>query len=104
MFNPPHPGIILKELYLNPLNLTVTETAKSLGVTRKTLSFLINGKSDISSLMALRLSTAFGNSNPEYWMNLQQQYDLWQAKEKLDTSSIKVLIMPKTVNIYNSNQ
>ena len=56
MFNPPHPGSILKELYLEPLTLTVTEASLSLGVTRKTLSFLINEKSSISSSMAMRLS------------------------------------------------
>jgi addiction module HigA family antidote len=91
MFNPPHPGIILKELYLEPLNLTVTEAAESLGVTRKTLSFLINGKSNISSPMAIRLSAAFKNTNPEYWLNLQQQYDLWHLRNSIDTSHVKIL-------------
>lgn len=91
MFNPPHPGNILKELYLEPLNLTVTETSLSLGVTRKTLSFLINEKSNISSSMAIRLSTAFPNTNPEYWLNLQQQYDIWKAKKTIDVSNIKIL-------------
>ena len=61
MFNPPHPGSILKELYLEPLNLTVTEASLSLGVTRKTLSFLTNEKSNISSAMAIRLSVALPN-------------------------------------------
>lgn len=76
MFNPPHPGSILKELYLEPLNLTVTTAALSLGVTRKTLSFLINEKSSISSFMAIRLSTAFSNTDLEYWLNLKQQYEI----------------------------
>ena len=91
MFNPPHPGSVLKELYLEPLNLTVTAAALSLGVTRKTLSFLINEKSSISSFMAIRLSAAFSNTNPEYWLNLQQQYDIWNAKKTIDVSNIKVL-------------
>ncbi|KAJ6645171.1 Resolvase [Pseudolycoriella hygida] len=85
-------GSILKELYLEPLNLTVTEASISLGVTRKTLSFLINEKSSISSSMAIRLSAAFPNTSPEYWLNLQQQYDIWNAKKNIDVSHIKVLL------------
>lgn len=92
MFNPPHPGSVLKELYLDPLNLTVSEASLSLGVTRKTLSFLINEKSGISSAMAIRLSTAFSNTNPEYWLNLQQQYDLWNARKAVDVSHIRILL------------
>jgi addiction module HigA family antidote len=91
MFNPPHPGNILKELYLEPLNLSVTEVALSLGVTRKTLSFLINEKSSISSAMAIRLSTAFSNTSPEYWLSLQHQYDIWNAKKVIDVSRVKIL-------------
>jgi len=92
MFNPPHPGSILKELYLEPLNLTITEASLSLGVTRKTLSFLVNEKSNISSNMAIRLSAAFRNTNPEYWLNLQQQYDIWNAKKTTDVSHVKILL------------
>ena len=91
MFNPPHPGSILKELYLEPLNLTVTEASISLGVTRKTLSFLTNAKSNISSAMAIRLSVALPNTSPEYWLNLQQQYDIWNAKKSIDVSHVKIL-------------
>jgi len=92
MFNPPHPGKILKELYLEPLELTVTNAAESLGVTRKTLSYLLNEKAGISSAMAIRLAAAFTNTEPQYWLNLQQQYDLWQAKQLVDTSHVKVLL------------
>lgn len=92
MFNPPHPGSILKELYLEPLNLTVTGAALSLGVTRKTLSFLINEKSGISFSMAIRLSVAFPTTSPEYWLNLQQQYDIWNARNSIDVSHIKILL------------
>ncbi len=80
MHNPPHPGEILKELCLEPLGLTVTETAKGLGVSRKTLSTIINGKSGISPEMAVRLSIAF-NTSSESWLNQQTQYDLWQAEQ-----------------------
>ena len=73
MNKPAHPGEVLKEMYLEPLGLTVTISAESLGVTRKTLSELINGRSGISTSMALRLSKAFGTT-PELWLNMQQNY------------------------------
>ncbi len=80
MHNPPHPGEVLKELCLEPLGLTVTEAAKGLGVSRKTLSTILNGKSGISPEMAVRLSIAF-NTSSESWLNQQSQYDLWQAEK-----------------------
>ena len=80
MHNPPHPGEVLKELCLEPLGLTVTEAAKGLGVSRKTLSTILNGKSGISPEMAVRLSIAF-NTSSESWLNQQSQYDLWQAEQ-----------------------
>jgi len=79
MHNPPHPGEILWELCLQPLGLTVTEAAASLGVSRKTLSSILNCRSGISPVMAIRLSLAF-NTTAESWMNQQVQYDLWQAE------------------------
>jgi addiction module HigA family antidote len=88
MYNPPHVGEIIKEMYIEPLNLSVTEAAEGLGVTRKSLSELINGHSGISSIMALRLAEAF-NTTPEYWLNLQQQYNIWQAKQKVDLSGVR---------------
>ncbi len=80
MHNPPHPGEVLRELCLDPLGLTVTEAAKGLGVSRKTLSTILNGKSGISPEMAVRLSIAF-NTSSESWLNQQSQYDLWQAEQ-----------------------
>lgn len=79
MHNPPHPGEILRELCLTPLELTVTEAARALGVSRKTLSGIINGRAGISPEMAVRLSLAFGTS-AESWMNQQIQHDLWHAE------------------------
>ena len=81
MHKPPHPGEIIRELCIAPLNLTVTEAAKGLGVSRKTLSALLNGRFGISPDMAIRLSMAFGGS-AESWVIQQAQYDLWQAKQK----------------------
>ncbi|WP_421828486.1 HigA family addiction module antitoxin [Larkinella sp.] len=82
MFNPSHPGAILKDLYLAGVGLTVTEAAASLGISRKTLSQIINGHAGISPQMALTLAQAFPTSTPEQWLDLQQQYDLWQARQK----------------------
>lgn len=79
MHNPPHPGEVLRELCLAPLGLTVTDAARALGVSRKTLSAILNGRAGISPEMAVRLSLAFGTT-AESWMNQQVQYDLWHAE------------------------
>jgi antitoxin HigA-1 len=81
MHNPPHPGEILKALCLEPLGLTITEAAKALGVSRKTLSNVLNGHAGVSPEMAVRLSLAF-DTTAESWLGQQLQYDLWQAEQK----------------------
>ena len=81
MQNPPHPGEIVKWDCLEPLGLTVTRAAKGLGVTRQTLSDLVNGRAGISVEMAIRLSQAFGSS-PETWLGMQTAYDLWNARDR----------------------
>lgn len=81
MHNPPHPGEIIKSLCLEPLGLSVTEAARALGVSRKTLSAILNGRGGISPEMAVRLSIAFGTS-AESWLNQQTQYDLWHAEQR----------------------
>jgi addiction module HigA family antidote len=81
MHNPPHPGKVLRELCLEPLGLTVTDAAKALGVSRKTLSSILNGRAGVSPEMAVRLSIAF-DTTAESWLNQQVQYDLWQAEQK----------------------
>ena len=80
MHNPPHPGEVLKALCLEPLNMTITDAAKGLDVSRKTLSSILNGRAGISPEMAVRLSIAFGTS-AESWLNQQLQYDLWHAEQ-----------------------
>ncbi len=80
MHNPPHPGEVIRELGLQPLGVSVTSAARSLGVTRKALSELLNGRSGVSPSMALRLAIAF-DTTLESWLNMQQQYDLYRAKE-----------------------
>jgi addiction module HigA family antidote len=90
MHNPPHPGEVLRELCLQPLDLTVTEAASGLGVSRKTLSAILNGRSGISPEMAVRLSIAFGTT-PESWLNQQTQYDLWVVEQTLGDLNVKRL-------------
>ena len=90
MHNPPHPGEILKELCLEPLGISITEAAEALGVSRKTLSSIINGKAGISPEMAVRLSIAF-NTSSESWLNQQTQYDLWQAEQHRKELRVKRL-------------
>ena len=87
MHNSPHPGEVIRELCLEPLWLTVTGAARGLGVSRKTLSALLNGRFGNSPEMAIRLSKAFGGS-PESWLIQQVQYDLWQALQKADEIKI----------------
>jgi addiction module HigA family antidote len=83
MHNPPHPGEVVREFYIEPLGLSVTEAAKGLGVSRSSLSELLNGRRGISPEMAIRLSAAFGGS-AESWITQQAQYDLLQVSKSAD--------------------
>ena len=87
MFNPPHPGEIIREDCLQPLGLSVTDAAKGLGVTRKALSDLLNGHSGVSPEMAIRLEKA-GWTKADHWLRMQMQYDLWHARQR--TAALKV--------------
>ena len=91
MHNPPHPGEILRELCLDPLEITVTDAAEALGVSRKTLSAILNGRSGISPEMAIRLAKAF-DTTPESWLNQQVQYDLWEAEQHTKKLKVQKLI------------
>ena len=91
MHNPPHPGEILRELCLEPLGLSVTAAAEALGVSRKTLSAVLNGKAGISPEMAIRLSIAFDTS-AESWLNQQSQYELWHAEQRRKELNVKKLV------------
>lgn len=90
MHNPPHPGEIIKELCLEPLGITVTEAAEGLGVSRKTLSSIINGRAGVSPEMAVRLSIAF-ETTAESWLNQQSQFDLWLAEQNRDSLQVRRL-------------
>ena len=91
MHNPPHPGEIIRELCIEPLGLTVTETAKALGVSRNTFSKVLNSHANVSPEMAIRLSIAF-NTTPESWLNQQVQYDLWLAEKERKKLKVKKLV------------
>jgi len=84
MHNPPHPGEILRSLCLEPLGVSITDAAEALGVSRKTLSSILNGRAGISPEMAVRLSIAFDTS-AESWLNQQTQFDLWHAEQSRKT-------------------
>lgn len=91
MHNPPHPGEILRELWLEPEQITVTHAAEALGVSRKHLSGILNGRASVTPEMALRLELAFGVS-AESWLGHQMAYDLWlveQTKDLLHVTSLR---------------
>ena len=90
MHNPPHPGEILRSLCMEPLDLTVTEAAEALGVSRKTLSAILNGRAGISPEMAVRLSIAL-DTTAESWLAQQLQFDLWRAEQKRGQLRVKRL-------------
>lgn len=79
MHNPPHPGLLLKE-YLD--GYKITDVAQRLGVSRVTLSRIVNGKAAITPDMALRLSQLLTNTTPNLWLNMQNKYDLWQLEQR----------------------
>jgi len=88
MYDPPHPGEFIREIYITPHDISVRKVAESLGVSPSTFNRLLNGESNISPEMALRLSKALGRS-PESWLAMQDQYDLWHAKKKVDLKQVK---------------
>jgi len=92
MHNPPHPGELIKEIIgEDGLNLTITDAAEAFGISRKTLSTIINGRAGISPEMAIRLSISLKTS-PESWLNMQQSYDLWHAEKSEKVLNVKKLV------------
>src|SRR5450756_2201261 len=98
MKNPPHPGRSIRSACLEPLGLSVTEGAEVLGVTRQTLSNVVNGKSGISPEMAIRLSKAFG-STPETWLRMQLAYDLAAALKDEDKIKVRRQPVPQGLHV-----
>ena len=87
MHNPPHPGEFIQGVYLEPNELSCRELSSKLGVAASTLSRILKGSSGISPEMALRLSKALGRS-PESWLAMQDNHDLWQAKQVVDLRDV----------------
>ncbi|MCD6585455.1 MAG: HigA family addiction module antidote protein, partial [Desulfobacteraceae bacterium] len=83
MHNPTHPGKFIREVYILPFNLSARKVASSLGVSPSTFNRLLNGESNVSPEMALRLSKSLGRS-PESWLTMQDNYNLWHARKKLN--------------------
>ena len=81
MHNPAHPGEILKDLVITPLELTITDASEHLNVSRKTLSKVLNSRGAITPEMALRLELAFKKPSADHWLRLQNAYDLWQSRQ-----------------------
>lgn len=81
IYNPAHPGEILKELVIEPLGLSITQVAENLGISRKTLSKVTNGRGAITPEMAVRLELAFSKPSADHWLRLQNAFDLWQARQ-----------------------
>ncbi|MDR1167273.1 MAG: HigA family addiction module antidote protein [Heliobacteriaceae bacterium] len=90
MYNPAHPGAILKDGYFDELGLSVAAAALKLGVSRKTLYDLINCKSAVTPAMALKIEKAF-NSSADFWLRLQTQYDLWHARRTVNLDNVQVI-------------
>ncbi len=89
--SPVHPGEILKEMYLGPLGVGISDFSAIVGVARRTISLLINGHSGVSAEMALRLSKAL-NTTPELWLNMQRDFDLWNAGKKIELKGIRSIV------------
>lgn len=90
MHNPPHPGEFIRKVYIAPFDISVRKVAESLRVSASTLNRLLNAESSVSPEMALRLSKALGRS-PESWLAMQDQYDLWHARKKVDLKQVRRL-------------
>ena len=88
MYNPPHPGEFIRELYIAPFEISVRKVASSLGVSPSTLNRLLNGESNVSPEMALRLSKSLGRT-AESWLAMQDNYDLARARKNVDLRKVK---------------
>lgn len=90
MHDPPHPGEFIREVYVEPLGVSARQVAESLGVSASTFNRLLNGESNISPEMALRLSKTLGRS-PESWLAMQDRYDLWHARKSVSLERVRKL-------------
>lgn len=103
LFDPAHPGELIRETIEGLREetgekLTIGEVAHGLGVTRKTLSAILNQKQSVTPEMAIRLATAFANTTAEFWLNVQESYDLAKARQMVDVSKVRVFWEPEAVS------
>lgn len=92
MYNPPHPGEFIQEIFIEPYNLSLRMIAAKLKVSTSTLSRLVNGQSGVTSEMALRLSKTLGRS-PESWLIMQNNFDLWHAQKRINLKEVEKLTL-----------
>ena len=92
MYNPPHPGETLKELYMKDYNLSVARLALMLGISLKHMSNIVNCKVPVTTEVALKLAKCF-NTSPEIWLREQLAYDLWQAKKTVNLDNVEVIAL-----------
>lgn len=90
MYNPPHPGEVLQGLWLEPMDVTVTRAAEALGISRQSLSKIVNGSRGVTPEMAVRISRAFGGT-PESWLGHQAAYDLWRIEQNREVPDLQRL-------------
>jgi addiction module HigA family antidote len=90
MHNPPHPGEFIFDVYMEPFGYSCRFLAKQLDVASSTLNRIIKGQSAVSPEMALRLSKALGRT-PQSWLTMQDNYYLWQAKQKVNLSNVQIV-------------
>ena len=88
--NPMHPGVFIKRVYLKPFNIGSNELSRKLQVSSGLISRLINGKTDVSPAMALKLSVVLGRS-PESWLLMQDNYNLWKVRKEIDLNSFETI-------------
>ena len=96
MYKPVHPGRIIRDDYLEPLELTTGALAEALGVTRQTMAAILNERAGVSPEMALRLAKAF-DTTPELWITLQRNYDLYRASQNFDVNKVVKQIYSSTI-------
>ncbi|MCA6431521.1 MAG: HigA family addiction module antidote protein [Cytophagales bacterium] len=90
--SPPHPGELLYEFYLEPLQLSIKDAADKLDISRPNLSAIVNGRAGISAVMAMKLAKAF-NTTPQYWLNMQVNFDLWVASQQEAPTIKKIRVL-----------
>lgn len=93
MYNPPHPGEFIREVYLEPFHLSARQVAAKLRVSPSTFNRVLNGDSGVTPEMALRLSKTLGRS-PESWLAMQHNHDLWRARQRLNLKEVEKLELP----------